>query len=351
MIKTAIAAMSFALAASGMASAAETVDQSQTAVDVASGYLGIGGGSEQRLAQTFTAGRTGDLVALRLPVSGCGGGDLVIEVRLAGPDGGPDGALLNTTRIDPALVPVIFSDLHEFRLSTPVRVRTSVAYAFVVRMDPEALTSNCNFAHTPLGELYEGGAFYYDARPNPPGWVIGAETGARLDLAFETIVDTGTPPPVSSNNCLSPGVPGGAAPIPENLPVCRCLRDAGLREFRCALLHPDFFAIRRTPWPLDLDRPYTETWEVLPLTKLKAPIGLRLTGDNISQPIDLGFKGISRKAVQARSVTLSVPAKTLSVKGAATLTYGKETWTLDRSLGADFFKALPPPQQKPPYDQ
>lgn len=330
------------------AGAAEIVDQSQPAVDLSRGHLGVGGDVEQKLAQTFVAGVTGDLVALRLPITGCDRGDLVLEIRVAGPGGGPDGSLLNTTRVDPALAPGSGAALHEFRLSAPLRIRAGASYAFTARMDP--LTAFCNYAHSPLGiDLYAGGEFFFESNSNPPGWVASASTSGETDLAFETIVETGSGPVAASGrNCLIPGGPAGGIPIPETLPVCRCLRDAGLREFRCAFLHPDFLAIRRTPWPIDLGRPYTETWEILPLTKLAAPIGVRLEGGNISQPINLLFKGVSRKSLQARAVTLTGPDKAADLKGSALLTVGKETWTIDRTVAAADWGAGVPPQNLQP---
>lgn len=340
MVKKGLTGLASLMACAG-AHAAEVVDQSQTAIDLSRGYLGVGGDNEQKIAQTFIAGVTGDLVALRLPIVGCGRGDLVLEIRIAGPSGSPDGALLNTTRIDPALAPVSGSALHEFRLSAPVRIRASAGYAFTVRMDP--LTANCSYAQSPLGtDLYAGGEHFFESNANPPGWVLSASTGGEADLAFETVVETGTAPVAGGErNCLIPGGPAGGLPIPESLPVCRCLRDEGLREFRCALLHPDFFAIRRTPWPIDLGRPYTETWEILPLTKLAASISVRLEGDNIAQQIDMTFKGLSRKLVQARALTLKAPANAIDLKGAATLSYGDERWTLDRSIAAAEWNAGP----------
>ncbi len=327
-------AAAFACAA---ANAAEVVDQSQPLIDLASGYRGIGGDNEQKLAQTFRAGVTGDLVALQLPIIGCGRGDLVIEIRVAGPDGGPDGALLNTTRVDPALAPAGGADLHEFRLSSPVRIRASAGYAFTVRMDP--LAAVCSYANSPSGsDLYANGDHFFESNSNPPGWVSSVSTGGPTDLAFATLVENGAAPAAGGDrNCLIPGGPVGGLPIPESLPVCRCLRDKGLREFRCAFFHPDFCAIRRTPWPIDLGGPYTESWEILPLTKLPSQIGVRLEGGNIPQPIDLAFRGLSRKSVQARAVTLKAPEKPLALNGAATLTYGREVWTIDRTVGEDVF--------------
>lgn len=329
------------------AAAAERVDQAQTSLDAARGFLGIGGESEQKLAQTFTAGLTGDLVALRLPIIGCARGDLVIEIRIAGPGGTPDGPLLGVTRIDPALAPVSGAALHDFRLAAPVRIRASAQYAFVLRMEPEP-AAFCSYAHSPVGpDLYARGALFHDTRPNPPGWIPSASTGGESDLAFETVVETGSPAVAGGGrNCLIPGAPAGAPPIPEHLPICRCLRDESLREFRCSFLHPDFFAIRRTPWPIELGRPYTESWEVLPLTKLPAPIIVRLEGAGVAQPVDLGFKGASRKSLQARTVTLKAPEKP-GLKATATLFYGENQWAIDRSFPAEAFQPPAPLAQAP----
>ncbi|MFN3958892.1 MAG: hypothetical protein ACK4NP_03155 [Parvularculaceae bacterium] len=340
------------LSAATLVHAAEVVDQSQTVIDSARGFIGIGGDVEQKLAQTFVAGVTGNLVAIRMPIVGCARGDLVIEVRRADPDGGPEGALLNTTRFDPALVPVSGRALHEFRFSAPVPIRASARYAFTLRMDPLA-PAYCNYAHSPLGtDLYPAGDLYYDSRPNPPGWVTSLSTGGQSDLAFETIVETGAGPgpgPRAGRNCLISGGPAGGLPIPETLPVCRCLRDEGLREFRCALLHPDFFAIRRVPF-INLNAPYTERWEVLPLTRLSAPIALRFEGENIGQPIDLVFRGVSLKAPRSRMITLKGPSSPVAIKGAAVLDYGKETWRIDRTLPLEAYAVPAPPANLPPSD-
>lgn len=323
--------------------AAEIVDQSQTMVDPPRGYWGIGGDSEQKLAQTFTAGETADLVAIRMPIIGCAGGELVIEVRQAAADGSPTGALLNTTRIDPATVPVSGSALHEFRLSAPVRQRRNAVYAFTLRMDPAASTSNCNYAESPLGNLYSYGSLFFDVRPNPPGWLDSKEFPADpQDLAFETIIESDSippaPPPRASGDCfIGPAGSGFSIPIPDFVPVCRCLQDEGLREFRCAFIHPDFFAIRRIPWPIPLNQNYAETWEVLPMTKLDGAIRIDLKGANISKPIGLTFAGQQMKALEMQKAILRAPKQASDLPASATLIYGNEAYELDRSIPADGF--------------
>lgn len=340
-MKIILALVAFSAASFSLAEAAEIVDQSQPLIDEARGFLGIGGAEDQKLAQTFVAGVSGDLVALRLPIVGCGGADLVIEVREAAPDGTPVGALLNETRVDPASVSPVLSGLHEFRLSSAVPMYAGVRYAFVTRMALLAPTSFCNYAHGPVGDLYLNGTMFFDTRPNPPGWLDSATAfGGAADLAFETIVDAGASP-VASNDCIIRGAGGGSVPIPADAPVCRCLRDDGLREFRCAILHPDFFAIRRIPWPIPLDRSYTESWEVLPMTKLDSAIRIDLKGADIAQTIGLTFTGKSVRAIEMRKAVLKAPAKPVTIPATATIIYGDEIIGVDRSVPAAQFGDLP----------
>lgn len=61
-----------------------------------------------------------------------------------------------------------------------------------------------------------------------------------------------------------------------------CLQDEGLREFRCALFHPDFFLFRRTPWPLKPEEKYNVKWTLVPLSQLQGVL-------EVSE--GLGFKG------------------------------------------------------------
>jgi hypothetical protein len=349
-----LAAVAGAVILAGVAQAAEIVDQAQLRIDATAGYRGIGGGSEQKLAQTFTAGVTGNLVAMRMPIIGCGGGDLILEIRLAAPDGSPGGTLLSTTRFAPSAAPSSGAEFHEFRLGDPVRIRRSVKYGYTLRMDPNVATANCNYANSEPGDLYPGGEHFFDTRPNPPGWLRASDVpDPEKDLAFETIVDTGAGPGPgagSSGDCIIPGPGGAPITIPGNPPVCRCLRDEGLREFRCALLHPDFFAIRRIPWPIPLGASYVESWEVLPLTKLQDRVRIELKGANLAQPAFLSFAGKSLKSVELRKVSLASPQSASELPGTAVVTYGNQSFALDRSIPTEGFGAggmeMPPGVKK-----
>src|SRR5262249_21550696 len=75
------------------ASAAPVLDQQQPLIDFSIGGLAIGGGSQQALAQTVTAGIAGVLSEVQVPASCDPGSDLL--VRIEGVSAGtPDGTVL-----------------------------------------------------------------------------------------------------------------------------------------------------------------------------------------------------------------------------------------------------------------
>jgi hypothetical protein len=63
----AVVAAALVGALAGGASAADTLDQQQPIVNLAVGGNAIGGGSQQMLAQTVTAGQSGELAEVQLP--------------------------------------------------------------------------------------------------------------------------------------------------------------------------------------------------------------------------------------------------------------------------------------------
>src|SRR5438552_1071965 len=109
----------------GPASAAPTVDHEQPTIDTSSGFVfGIGGGSEQKLAQVFTSGVTGNLTEVDLSLA-CEGN---LTIQIQGASGGkPNGVILGTL-VTAAPVPFP-STFRSFVRTSTVSVTAAPQYA------------------------------------------------------------------------------------------------------------------------------------------------------------------------------------------------------------------------------
>jgi hypothetical protein len=123
----------------------------------------------------------------------------------------------------------------------------------------------------------------------------------------------------------------------DNPPVCACLRDESLKEYRCAFLDPSFLAISRIPWPIPPGREYLLNWEILPLTELDGPISVQVQGANIAKPIDLSFIGKNRKVLESRKVRLTAPKEPTDLPGTTILSYQGRIWKIDTTIPAEQF--------------
>ncbi len=173
--------------------ATPVVDQQQPVIDDSVGGLAIGGLSDELLAQTFTVGLAGDLVEVDLPIACSTGDPLILEIQGVAATGEPDGTLLRSQTYSGAGLSSFFPDppfLRPFILSVPLPVTVGDRLAIVLNSPGE-----CAIFQGPLGDPYAGGDGWFDARPNPPGW-LPLTTGLlpadqRFDLPFATIVDEG----------------------------------------------------------------------------------------------------------------------------------------------------------------
>jgi len=160
------------------------IDQEQPAIDAGELTLAIGGESEQKLAQTFTVGLAGRLAEVRFPI-GCGSGRLEVEIQGTTATGEPDGSVLvrRSFRADalPGVVPATF-----VAFSLPRRLE--VAPGDVLAIVLSNATGSCGVASGPDGDSYPAGRAWFDARPNPPGWVPLSPGSAEDDLPFQTVV-------------------------------------------------------------------------------------------------------------------------------------------------------------------
>ena len=196
------------LAAVPHSASASVVDQQQPTIDATVGGLAIGGASEQALAQVVTAGISGSLAAVGLPVA-CDSGALTVEIQRVTGDV-PDGVVWTSEVIPAASLPSFYPAPPSFRniaFTTQVFFAAGVRFAIVLRS-----SGQCGFFQGPPGNPYAGGDGFFDARPNPPGWVRLGDFGPA-DLPFQTLVDPLLSVPVDvkpddSQNSINPAAKG-----------------------------------------------------------------------------------------------------------------------------------------------
>lgn len=162
--------------------AAALVDQSQPLVDGSAPAFVVGGATAQVLAQTLTAGVTGRLAAVQLPV-GCLSGTLTLQVQEVS-GGVPSGTVVASHSLPaqslPAGPPVV-GFLTVTIPGTPFFV-AGERFALVLRS-----SGTCEVAAGPLGDSYLGGqGFFRDGTHEPSVW---RTLVPRSDLPFQTLVD------------------------------------------------------------------------------------------------------------------------------------------------------------------
>ena len=182
------------VAGSCVPAVAATLDQQQPVIDSGAPFvLAIGSTSEQKLAQVVTAGVSGNLVEVRLPVS-CAGSGPGLRLEMQAVTGGvPNGVVLASQVIPAALLPPFSIAAPPAFRSLTIGATPSIAagtqFAIVL-----STTGSCAIAVGPVGDSYLGGNLYFDARPNPPGWVcVCSFPGDRFDLPFQTLVEKAAP--------------------------------------------------------------------------------------------------------------------------------------------------------------
>jgi hypothetical protein len=119
---------------------------------------------------------------VQLPV-GCADGTLIVEIRdLAGSE--PGTTVLARTRIRADRLPAVVGTFQAIPIHRHVVVAPGDALAIVLS-NP---TGSCGISSSPTGDSYSAGGAFYEALPNPPGWVAFPPSGGSLDLPFRTLV-------------------------------------------------------------------------------------------------------------------------------------------------------------------
>ena len=163
--------------------AAKVIDQFQPNIDSAS-ILAIGGSSEQKLAQTITIDIAGILKGVYLPIN-CADGRLKIAINDV-VDGEPGSFEYTYNQVRSARITNQITTFRYFGLPGDLSVEVGDEYAIVI----DNPTGSCGISGSPVGDSYSGGGGFFDARPNPPGWVPFEETESRFDLPFMVLIKT-----------------------------------------------------------------------------------------------------------------------------------------------------------------
>ncbi len=177
------------LAIAGIVSAQPRIDQEQVNVDETVGGVAIGGGSDEKLAQVITAGADGFLRHVTIPIACDASSQLTVSIQtVAG--GLPTGTVLASETLPgdlfPSTPPSPDSAFRIIEFAFPTRVRAGDEVAIVM----EAIYPGCGIYSSPGGDSYAGGRAYFDARPNPPGWIpIQFSPNDPDDLPFQVFVD------------------------------------------------------------------------------------------------------------------------------------------------------------------
>jgi hypothetical protein len=172
------------LVAPGAASAMGTLDQEQTNTSAGFGLDGPGSGSPNSLAQTFTAGLTGQLDHVEVFLARRSGTlPVKVEIRTVEGSGAPSATVLASETIPAASIPP-GGAFESVAFTPPPMVVAGTQYAIVV-YSSEPLSNFLWFGAT--ADVYPGGAAWSSTIP-PTTWTQGASGLNPVDLAFKTYV-------------------------------------------------------------------------------------------------------------------------------------------------------------------
>ena len=192
------------------AALAGTLDQQQATDTSTAKTVSIA----QGVAQTFTAGVTGNLdqVDLKLSRNGTPTVDLGVEIRdVSG--GQPGNRILAGTLVPPASVPAT-AQFVPVTMDPQAPVVTGGQYAIVLYSFAGSAVNDYAwfFARLPAGDPYQGGGLFSTASPPSGPWF-----DEQADAAFKTYVVPSTPP--------ATGQPAA--------PLKKCKRKHGAKRKHC----------------------------------------------------------------------------------------------------------------------
>ena len=161
------------------------VDAAHFQIDYAAPLVwGIGGTSHQRLAQTLTVEVGGTLAGVFVPVA-CGSGRLNVEIRDVAA-GKPGPTVLDHRTVDAADLADTLGRFSYVRIPGALPLAAGQEIAIVL----ENKRGVCFARPSPVSSNYAGGQGFFEALPNPPGWVAFSDfVNTPDDLPFQLVLE------------------------------------------------------------------------------------------------------------------------------------------------------------------
>ena len=173
-----------ALSPAAAQSLGNIVDAANFSIDSASPLVyAIGGSSKQRLAQTLTVENSGNLAGVFVPV-GCGDGRLIVEIHDV-VSGQPGPTILDSR----TAAPTAFAFSARFTyVPIPGSLPLTAGQQIAIVLDNKRGT--CSLTPSPVSVNYAGGKAYFEALPNPPGWVAFSDfANTPDDIPFQLVLE------------------------------------------------------------------------------------------------------------------------------------------------------------------
>lgn len=175
-----------ALFSAGTATAAQPhFATEQVNVDTLAPFA-LGGSSHQRLAQSFKLDRDGWLSHLTLPAACEPDATVYVTIEKLDAGGLPSGAVLASEYVPGTVFTSVATPAMGFRIvefSKPAWLKQG-EYAFTLT----AKDVTCGVYPGPSGDSYTEGRGFFEAAPNPPGWVEIFDKNGVRDLAFQVFL-------------------------------------------------------------------------------------------------------------------------------------------------------------------
>jgi hypothetical protein len=174
--------LGLALAAGVAVAAPPELEAEQVGID-GTALLGLGGSSQQQLAQAFTLDRAGYVSHILVPMSCQPEADVRVTIEKT-TGGAPNGGVLAYEELPGHLftsIPTPAVGMRMVEFSAPPLLGPG-QYALTLRVKGK---HGCGVYVGPHGDSYAAGKAWFIALPNPPLWIELFDAGGIRDMAFQ----------------------------------------------------------------------------------------------------------------------------------------------------------------------